>query len=68
MPSMQESLIESLKKDIETVKNVSDKKVRSKEYSMILARIKSAKKLFLDNESLLHKLEELERKTLSLKS
>ncbi len=68
MASLQVRIIESLIKDLESIKDLSDNKAQRKEYSLILKRIESAKKLFLDDKDLTAKLLEIEIETQSCKA
>jgi hypothetical protein len=65
--SLQERIIESLIKDLESIKNLDSQKNQNKEYALILKRIESAKKLFLTDEVKTLRLTEIELKTRSLK-
>jgi hypothetical protein len=67
MTSLQDRLIESMIKDLENIKNFDEGKTLRKECSLLLKRIESAKKLFIDDKILTSKLLDIEIKTKNLK-
>ena len=67
MASLQETVMESMIKDLENIGSLEDRKLVRKECSLLLKRIESAKKLFLDNKDLISQLLEIELKTKLLK-
>ena len=52
MASLQDRIIESMIKDLENLKDFEQGKLLRKECSLLLKRIESAKKLFLDEENI----------------
>jgi hypothetical protein len=67
MASLQDRIIESMIKDLENLKDFEQGKLLRKECSLLLKRIESAKKLFLDDKELTSKLLEIELTTQNLK-
>lgn len=67
MTSLQDRIIESMIKDLENLKDFEQGKLLRKECSLLLKRIESAKKLFLDDKGLTSKLLEIELTTKNLK-
>jgi hypothetical protein len=67
MASLKDTLIESMIKDLENIKDFEDGKSLRKECSLLLKRVESAKKLFADDKDQITKLLEIEVKAKNLK-
>ena len=67
MTSLVNTLIETIQKDINLLKNVEKDKHFRKETSLIISRIESAKKLVANDESLTIKLDEFKEVLKSLR-
>ncbi|OUR99562.1 hypothetical protein A9Q84_00650 [Halobacteriovorax marinus] len=68
MASLQDTLIETISKDLKDLGSLESGKDRRKECSLLLARIESAKKIMSTNESLMKKLSDFQLETESLKN
>jgi hypothetical protein len=62
MSTLQENLIETIEKDHTEILELNDNKQIRKQSSMLLVRIKSAKKILSDNVELLNRLDLIEMK------
>ena len=67
MASLKDTIIESMIKDLENIKDFENGKALRKECSLLLKRIESAKKLFEDDQEATSKLNEIEISTKNLK-
>lgn len=68
MASLQDTLIDTISKDLKDLGSLEgDKKLR-KECSLLLSRIESAKKIVASNRDLMNKLGELQKQTELLKN
>jgi len=68
LASLQDTLIETISKDLKDLGSLESGKDRRKECSLLLARIESAKKIMSTNESLMKKLSDFQLETESLKN
>jgi hypothetical protein len=60
MSTLQEKLIETIEKDFAEVKELTEEKQKRKQTSMLLVRIKSAKKVLAGNDEMLKRINKLE--------
>tara|TARA_R110000868_G_scaffold117600_11_gene312369 strand:+ start:32877 stop:33089 length:213 start_codon:yes stop_codon:yes gene_type:complete len=67
MASFQERLIETIMSDFENIKSLGPGKVQRNECNLLLKRIESAKKLFLDDQDSSARLEKIERSVSDLR-
>jgi len=61
MSTLQEKLIETIEKDFAEVKEIIEEKQKRKQTSMLLVRIKSAKKVLAGNDEMLKRINKLEK-------
>ncbi|MFT6633246.1 MAG: hypothetical protein ACJAS4_003216 [Bacteriovoracaceae bacterium] len=61
MSTLQEKLIETIEKDFAEVKELTEEKQKRKQTSMLLVRIKSAKKVLAGNDEMLKRINKLEK-------
>lgn len=59
MSNLQNRIIETIKKDLERIKNLDGSKLKSKECAQLLKRVTDAKKLLASNGELIASLETL---------
>jgi hypothetical protein len=68
MASLQDTLIETISKDLKDLGSLEVDKTLRKECSLLLSRIESAKKIVTSNLDLMTKLSELQEQTEHLKN
>ena len=68
MANLKETIVESMIKDLANIKDFEEGKNLRKECSLLLKRIESAKKLFVDDYEMISKLNEIEMTTNNLKA
>ena len=61
MSNLKQRIIESILKDFENIKEFDSGKTLRKERSLLLKRVESAKKLFIDDLQISNELLEIER-------
>ena len=59
--SFQERIIDTIANDFELIKSFDNAKEIRKECSLLLKRVESAKKLFVENQLILQRLADIER-------
>jgi len=66
MSTFQDKIIETIEKDYNMILELTDQKLIRKEVKLLIVRIKSSQKFFVDNQEILDRINILQKKILNI--